>query len=198
MAANGNPQASLPDILGKVHAIFAEELQLDPSAFSDNDNLSTELGLDSLAIYSAITEIEDFYHIVLNDSDISGISTISGLCQLVYDRMNGNISAPSADAGPEKREYHRLTDFAESPDYLGLKQRMAETFPEGFNPYFVPHDSLIRDTSVVNGKEVINLGSYNYLGMSGHPETMQAAIDAIKKYGTSASGSRTLAGEKTL
>ena len=198
MAANGNPQASLPGILGKVHAIFAEELQLDPSAFSDNDNLSTELGLDSLAIYSAITEIEDFYHIVLNDSDISGISTISGLCQLVYDRMNGNISAPSADAEPEKREYHRLTDFAESPDYLGLKQRMAETFPEGFNPYFVPHDSLIRDTSVVNGKEVINLGSYNYLGMSGHPETMQAAIDAIKKYGTSASGSRTLAGEKTL
>ena len=57
---------------------------------------------------------------------------------------------------------------------------------------------MIRDTSVVNGKEVITLGSYNSLGMSGHPETMQAAIDAIRKYGTSASGSRTLAGEKTL
>ena len=50
----------------------------------------------------------------------------------------------------------------------------------------------------MNGNEVINLGSYNYLGMSGHPETQAAAIEAIKKYGTSASGSRVLAGEKTL
>ena len=198
MAANGNPKASLSEVLEKVHAIFAEELQLDPSAFSDSDDLSTGLGLDSLAIYSAITEIEDAYQLVLHDSDVSGISTISGLAQLVFNRMNGTASAPSLPAEAPVREYHRLTDFAESPEYIGLKQRMAETFHDGFNPYFVPHDSLIRDTSVVNGKEVINLGSYNYLGMSGHPETMQAAIDAIKKYGTSASGSRTLAGEKTL
>jgi 8-amino-7-oxononanoate synthase len=34
--------------------------------------------------------------------------------------------------------------------------------------------------------------------MSGNPETEQAAIDAIKEYGTSASGARLLAGEKTL
>ena len=34
--------------------------------------------------------------------------------------------------------------------------------------------------------------------MSGDPEVNRAAIDAIEKYGTSASGSRLLAGEKTL
>ena len=46
--------------------------------------------------------------------------------------------------------------------------------------------------------EVLNFGSYNYVGMSGRPEVMEAAKAAIDKYGTSASGSRLLAGEKKL
>ena len=75
---------------------------------------------------------------------------------------------------------------------------MAETAEDSLNPYFIPHDSVVRDISTIHGRSVINLGSYNYLGMSGNPETEQAAIDAIKKYGTSASGARLLAGEKTL
>ena len=66
------------------------------------------------------------------------------------------------------------------------------------NPYFVPHDSPIRDTSFTGGQNKINFGSYNYICMSGDPEVNRAAIDAIEKYGTSASGSRLLAGEKTL
>ena len=50
----------------------------------------------------------------------------------------------------------------------------------------------------MDGHEVLNFGSYNYASMSGRPEVMQAAKDAIDKYGTSASGSRLLAGEKEL
>ena len=49
------------DILNKIHLIFAEELQLDPEQFEDDVNFSTGLGLDSLAVYSAITEIEDSF-----------------------------------------------------------------------------------------------------------------------------------------
>ena len=189
----------LSEIRNRIHLIFAEELQLEPDRFGDDENFSTGLGLDSLAVYSAITEIEDSFGIVLNDSDIEGLSTIRELSALVTDKLNGVTSAAVEAVPAEAMEYRRITDFAESEEYRALKKRMAETLPDdAFNPYFVPHDSLIRDTSVVHGKEVINLGSYNYLGMSGHPETMQAAIDAIKKYGTSASGSRTLAGEKTL
>ena len=66
------------------------------------------------------------------------------------------------------------------------------------NPYFVAHDSVLSDTSIVSGREIINLASYNYLGMSGHPRTAEAAKKAIDMYGTSASGSRLIAGEKTL
>jgi 8-amino-7-oxononanoate synthase len=50
----------------------------------------------------------------------------------------------------------------------------------------------------MKGKEVLNFGSYNYLGLSGHPQVSNAAIEAVHKLGTSASGSRLLAGEKSL
>ena len=43
-----------------------------------------------------------------------------------------------------------------------------------------------------------NFGSYNYLALSGDPEVNQAATEALLKYGGSASGSRLLAGEKSI
>lgn len=66
------------------------------------------------------------------------------------------------------------------------------------NPYFVEHESALRDTSIMDGREVLNFGSYNYLGLSGRKEVIDAACAAAIKYGTSASGSRLLAGEKPL
>jgi len=50
----------------------------------------------------------------------------------------------------------------------------------------------------VDNQWMLDFGSYNYVGMSGRKETKDAAKAAIDKYGTSASGSRLLAGEKTL
>src|SRR5579872_1500418 len=37
--------------------------------------------------------------------------------------------------------------------------------------------------SVVNGREVINLCSNNYLGLTTHPRMRDAALDALNKYG---------------
>jgi glycine C-acetyltransferase len=51
-------------------------------------------------------------------------------------------------------------------------------------------------TSNVDGetREVINLTSYNYLGLSKHPEVLEAAREAAEKYGLSASGAAMLSG----
>ncbi|MDO6782413.1 8-amino-7-oxononanoate synthase, partial [Marinovum sp. 1_MG-2023] len=58
------------------------------------------------------------------------------------------------------------------------------------SPFFRTHEGVAGATSVINGKEVINYASYNYLGLSGHPKVNQAAVDAIEQYGTSVSASR--------
>ena len=66
------------------------------------------------------------------------------------------------------------------------------------NPFFKVHDSLAAGETSIGGQRYINFGSYNYLGYSGHPEVMQAAKDAIDRYGTSVSASRVVSGERPL
>jgi 8-amino-7-oxononanoate synthase len=64
----------------------------------------------------------------------------------------------------------------------------------GYYPFFIPISSG-QDTQVtVRGKEMIMIGSNNYLGLTSHPEVKQAAIDAIKIYGAGCTGSRFLNG----
>ena len=92
-----------------------------------------------------------------------------------------------------------ITKFEDAPEYQAFMARYGEMMGKaGDNPYFICHDSPLTDTSLMDGKRVLNFGSYNYVGMSGRPEVSQAAKDAIDRYGTSASGSRLIAGEKTL
>ena len=47
-------------------------------------------------------------------------------------------------------------------------------------------------------RRVINLMSYNYLGLSTHPEVIEAAIEGLKKYGLGASGAPLLSGTYDL
>jgi len=51
---------------------------------------------------------------------------------------------------------------------------------------------------IVEGKEFINFASYSYLGISDHPDIMNAAKDAIDKYGSATGGVRLLAGTTTI
>lgn len=64
----------------------------------------------------------------------------------------------------------------------------------GVYPYF--HELQSRqDTEVVmEGKRRIMLGSNNYLGLTTHPEVIEAGKNALDKYGTGCSGSRFLNG----
>ena len=66
------------------------------------------------------------------------------------------------------------------------------------NPYFKSHEGIADATTLIGGKTYINFSSYNYLGLCGDPRVSQAAKDAIDRYGTSASASRLVAGERPI
>ena len=55
-------------------------------------------------------------------------------------------------------------------------------------------------TGTVNldGRDVVLLGSNNYLGLSTHPQVITAAIEATRNFGTGASGSRLISGNSEL
>ena len=49
-----------------------------------------------------------------------------------------------------------------------------------------------------DGKDVINLASNNYLGLTTHPKLREAALDATRKYGVGSGAVRTISGTMTL
>ena len=51
---------------------------------------------------------------------------------------------------------------------------------------------------ILEGREVISLASTNYLGLSTHPQVIKVACEAVREYGTGASGSRLIAGNSHL
>ena len=53
-------------------------------------------------------------------------------------------------------------------------------------------------TITLDGRDVVLLGSNNYLGLSTHPKVVAAAVEATQTFGTGASGSRLISGNSEL
>src|SRR5438046_6208691 len=49
-----------------------------------------------------------------------------------------------------------------------------------------------------DGKNVINLASNNYLGLTTHPKVREAALEATRKYGVGSGAMRTISGTMSL
>jgi len=68
----------------------------------------------------------------------------------------------------------------------------------GIYPYFRALSDTEGAVARFEGKEVVMIGSNNYLGLTTDPRVRQAAIDAVNRYGTSVTGSRFLNGTLEL
>ena len=69
-----------------------------------------------------------------------------------------------------------------------------ELMQVGLYPYFRTIESAQDPVVYLNGRKMIMVGSNNYLGLTNHPKVKEAAIEAVKKYGTGCAGSRFLNG----
>lgn len=86
---------------------------------------------------------------------------------------------------------HPAHEKVKLPELLGAKLGVA-------NPYFKIHEGMAGATTTIGGRELINFSSYNYLGFAGDPRVNTAAKEAIDQYGTSASASRLVSGERPI
>jgi 8-amino-7-oxononanoate synthase len=68
----------------------------------------------------------------------------------------------------------------------------------GLYPFFRAIEVNEGAEAVVDGKRVLMLGSNNYLGLTRHPKVMEAAHDALERFGPSMTGSRLLNGTTPL
>jgi 8-amino-7-oxononanoate synthase len=76
--------------------------------------------------------------------------------------------------------------FEKCHGFTAAKEAMAA----GLYPYFIPLSETEGTEVVISGRRLIMIGSNNYLGLTTHPKVREAAIEAVRKYGTSCTGSR--------
>ena len=84
--------------------------------------------------------------------------------------------------------------FKKCRDFTIVKELVAA----GIYPYFKELASEQAPEVIIEGKKFIMFGSNNYLGLANDPRMKQAAIDAVKKFGTGVAGSRFLNGNTVL
>ncbi|QBJ78597.1 aminotransferase class I/II-fold pyridoxal phosphate-dependent enzyme [Aquitalea sp. USM4] len=107
---------------------------------------------------------------------------------LPLERKAGSVVIPEAHTRFDRHPaYEQMLVPKAAADKLGLD-----------NPFFKVHEAVAGATTRIGGAEYLNFSSYNYLGLAGHPEVNEAAKQAIDHYGTSASASRLVAGERPI
>ncbi|NLZ71346.1 MAG: aminotransferase class I/II-fold pyridoxal phosphate-dependent enzyme, partial [Clostridiaceae bacterium] len=75
-----------------------------------------------------------------------------------------------------------------------LQAKVDDLKKEGLYKEFKTVEGPNEAICTIDGKEVINLSSNNYLGFANHPRLKQAAIQAIEKYGVGAGAVRPING----
>jgi 8-amino-7-oxononanoate synthase len=102
-----------------------------------------------------------------------------GLGDFVVGERSDPLAPPAGFAEWRRKEIAWAASLYE-PDMLGAADARTSIQYEG------------------KSKPVINLCSYNYLGLANHPEVIAAAMDALRKYGMGACGSPMLSGMTDL
>ncbi len=109
-------------------------------------------------------------------------------------------SAPAPRVGPVSiAAPEGATDFTTLPGFKELQTQSTFAAMIGLeNPFFRTHERRAGAETLIGNRTLSNFSSYDYLGLNGHPEVQDAAKEAIERYGTSASASRLVAGERPV
>lgn len=133
-----------------------------------------------------------------NHSALDKIAKQKALARILERHRKKNpTSALPAAAASASEVPEAFCHFDQFIEYQQIK--MHRTAAEHFSvesPFFQLHEGCAHDTSRINGREVINFGTYNYLDLNGHAEINKSVSQAIEQYGISASASRLVAGER--
>ncbi|MBI3969232.1 MAG: aminotransferase class I/II-fold pyridoxal phosphate-dependent enzyme [Chloroflexi bacterium] len=198
------PALSAAELSSLLANRLARSLSLSPSAIDLRKPLA-EFGLDSLEAVRLTGELEEWVERRLAPTLVWDYPTIEALATYLAegidstdgtDAPNGAESAPVAPPAEIPPEHYRFELF---PEYRALRERIDEIERLGVaNPFFQIHEGVAGSTMTVDGRELSNFASYNYLGLSGHPLVAAAAKAAIDRYGTSVGASRLVSGEVPL
>ncbi|QDU97705.1 aminotransferase class I/II-fold pyridoxal phosphate-dependent enzyme [Lignipirellula cremea] len=191
---SGGSQAPNPNILHTVMELVRGVAKERAEALTVDTNVMN-LGLDSMERMEIVAGLEHAFGGRFPDDTLLEIETCRQIAVAVEQYL-GIEDAPPGSAGEVPLEYYC---FDQMPEYRHLKLTLGMLRASGEpNPYFQPHEHRSANLTVIDGKELVNFASWDYLGMSGDPEIADAAKAAVDQFGTSVSASRMIAGEKPV
>lgn len=185
-----DPEAAAESVfrlIGRVAGDRARRMTIDSSL--------AELGLDSLERIELQSLIEEHFGGRIPEEVGPELETVREIIEAVGLYLGRGESR--AERPPEVPEEHYR--FDQFPEYVQLRRNLDLIDDVGLtNPFFRAHERVTADTTLVDGRELINFSSFNYIGMAGDAVVSAAAKLAIDRYGNSVSASRLVSGEKLL
>jgi len=157
-------------------------------------------GIDANRMGDAIARIEGIYGMRFRDEWLTPIRTCAELVDCVAERMFDAADRLPA-RGPAKRAPAAGVAAANDPfpECAALEERLSGLATHGLaNPFLLANEEVHGRTARIAGHEVVSFASFDYLGLTGHPDVTRAAKAAIDRFGTSASASRMVGGNNTL
>ncbi|MEN6558049.1 MAG: aminotransferase class I/II-fold pyridoxal phosphate-dependent enzyme [Thermoguttaceae bacterium] len=162
------------------------------------DSPIVETGMDSLERMEIVSSLEEKFGGRLPEDVLPELETTRQLVAAVKKYLGAEPRPPMpkpADGEIPAASYC----FDQFPEYVKLRDSLAMVDRLGMtNPFFTVHDGPTNDQTIINGRHYINFSSYNYIGMAGDPTVNEAAKAAVDHYGTSASASRLVSGQKKI
>lgn len=114
----------------------------------------------------------------------------------LIDRMRNVRAMPQAQLTPDP-----IFDvsFTSLPGYRMIEaQRRVGAILNIPEPFYRMHETRAGARSRIDGRDVLNFASYDYLGINGDQRVTEAVIAAAREWGTSVSASRLTAGERAF
>ncbi len=114
-------------------------------------------------------------------------------------RARGAVPAPGHDATPTRFDVQVGAPRPSVFDKCGATvERVGRARAEDAYCYYRVIESAQDPEVVIGGRRLVMLGSNNYLGLTNHPKVKEAAVDAVRRFGTGCAGSRLLNGTLAL
>ncbi len=161
------------------------------------DSPITELGLDSVEKMELLAALETRFGGRFPEEVLPELETCRHVVEAV-DRYLLQRRVVSGDGRPVEiapEDY----DPAQFPEYAQLRTQLEYLEQSSWgNPFFVDYDGPCGSELIRGDRQMINFAGTDYLGLSTEPAVVQAAKDALDRFGTALSSSRIAAGQRGL
>ncbi|MFC1594088.1 aminotransferase class I/II-fold pyridoxal phosphate-dependent enzyme [Candidatus Omnitrophota bacterium] len=157
----------------------------DVSNIRSNSKLADDLGIDSFGSIEVIYGLEDIFDITISERNFNPSMTVEGLINQLQAKLRTTT-----------QKQHDAVSVEQFKQSLQIDKSIVEDVQ--FNPYYRNISSGLGRTITIDNKELLSLGSNDYLGIANNAAIKQEAARILEKYGLSMCGTPIVIGQTDI